>query len=103
MNELTMVTLVRTLGRNTNPQPDVLQRFHKTGQHRQSVKSLHTTFLQNDQCVHSLVRGALNEATAWEIFVRNLEDNIKLDRHEKTANLENGLNFPRTGCNCHIL
>ena len=49
------------------------------------------------------VRGALNEATAWEIFVRNFEDNIKLDRHERTANLENGLNFPTTGYNGHIL
>jgi hypothetical protein len=60
-------------------------------------------FLQNDHCVHSLVQGALNEATAWEIFVRNFEDNTKLDRHERTVNLENGLNFPTTGYDGHIL
>ena len=101
--ELAKVMLLRALWRNTNPQPDVLKRFHKPGQHGQTTSSIHIAFLQNDQCVHSSVRGALNEATAWEIFVRNFEDNIKLDRHERTANLENGLNYPTTGYNGHIL
>jgi hypothetical protein len=95
--------LLRALWRNTNPQPDIFKRFHKPGQCGQNIQSIHTAFLQNDQCVHSLVRGALNEATAWEIFVRNFEDNIKLGRHERTANLKNGLNFPTTEYNGHIL
>jgi len=100
------ITILLALWRSTNPQHDALfKRFHKSGQHGQNIQSIHTAFLQNDQCVHSLVRGALNEATAWEIFVRNFEDNIKLDRHEHelTANLENGPNFRTTGYSGHIL
>jgi len=47
--------------------------------------------------VHSLVQGALNEATAWEIFVRNFEDNTKLDRHERTVNLGKWAKLPYDG------
>jgi hypothetical protein len=81
---------------NTNPQPAVIKGFNKTG-HRQNTQTLtYRILLQNDQWVHSLVRGILNEATAWDIFMRNFRNNNNLDRYEKTSNLENGLNVPRT-------
>ena len=70
---------------NTNPQPAVIKGFNKTG-HRQNTQTLtYRILLQNDQWVHSLVRGILN-----------FRNNNNLDRYEKTSNLENGLNVPRT-------